>query len=113
MKNRILKNINELVDVYTEFKSSDKRREKFKQIIPDITESEIKELWYYLEDFDEYCVAFGDKLAEKYRTPFVPDNNEAKNDVQKYVSLCQEKYPEIDERHILGIFNKVCWLANQ
>ena len=74
MKDKLLENINELFDSYNLFAGNRKKNiDKMKQMMPDITEEDIKE----------------------------------------YVLLCQEKYPEIDEKHIRELFSTICWLTNR
>ncbi len=115
MEKRLLENINELFNSYDLFSSSGRKRneERMKQVIPDITESEITELEDYLKGFFNYCCDYGDKLAAKYKTPFLPHNDDGENDIKEYVLLCQKEYPQIDEEHIRGLFGTVCWLANR
>ena len=115
MEDRLLKNINEMFDSYDLFSNTGRRGnvERMKSVIPDISESEIKELETYLQEFYTYSVEYGSKLARKYRLPFLPSSDEAKNDIKEYVSLCQNKYPQIDEKHIVELFGIVCWLTNR
>ena len=115
MNSTILEHINELFDSYDLF--AGKYREKIRISIlekfPDISEKEIKEAEDYLGLLFEYCVKYADLLADKYKTPFLPEGEEAQKEISEYLSECQKQYPEIDTEHILGIFGTVCWLANR
>ncbi|MBQ2800783.1 MAG: hypothetical protein IJF03_05275 [Lachnospiraceae bacterium] len=114
MKDKLLENINELFDSYNLVGGNSKKNiDKMKQMMPDITEEDVKEVLDYLEGFYRYCSKYGDKLADKYKAPCLPWNDEAEKDIKEYVLLCQEKYPEIDEEHIRELFSTICWLANR
>ena len=65
-----------------------------------ISEKERKEIEDYLDDFYEYCVTYADKLTDKYRVPFLPSNDTAKEEIDEYVCICKEKFIEIDEEGI-------------
>ena len=114
MKTEIMKRINDLFDSYDLFSSrKEKVIEAVKKEFPDITDAELKEFKEYLEGFYHYCLEYGDKLAQKFKTPFLPGTEEAEKEVAEYVAACREKYPEIDEKHIIGIFSMDCWLSNR
>ncbi|MDE5947139.1 MAG: hypothetical protein K2G63_07540 [Oscillospiraceae bacterium] len=115
MNDRLLKNINDLFRPYDLFSNTglERNRDKMKTVIPDITESEIVELENYLKEFYEYCSEYGNKLSVKYKLPFLPHSDEAEKDIKEYISLCQEKYPEIDSEHIQELFSTICWLSNR
>ncbi|MCM1181473.1 MAG: hypothetical protein NC347_14555 [Clostridium sp.] len=115
MDNIILEQINDLFDSYDLFGGSGMKRirDNVKKKIPDIGEEYIKELEDYLNGFYNYCIKFGELLADKYKTPFLPGNEQAQKEIAEYVIECQRQYPEIDEEHIVGVFSNVCWLANR
>lgn len=115
MQKKILENINELFSSYDLFSYSGtiRNREKMKTKMPDITEVEMTELEAYLKSFYKDCIVYGNRLADKYKVPFLPNSDEAKSEIDEYVKLCQLKYPQIDEKHIQEVFSTVCWLANR
>lgn len=115
MNSTILEHINELFNSYDLFagKYKEKIRSSIKKKFPDLSEKEIKETEDYLSLLFEYCVKYADLLADKYKTPFLPEGEEAQKEISEYVSECQKQYPEIDKKHILDIFSTVCWLANR
>ena len=114
MNSTILEHINELFDSYDLF---GKGREKILTSIikkfPDLSKEEIKETEDYFDSLYEYCVKYADLLADKYKTPFLPEEEEAQKEISEYVSECQKQYPEIDTKHIVDIFSTVCWLSNR
>lgn len=115
MRSEILKRINELFDSYDLFSGSgsEEALETIREEFPDITEEELKEFGEYLDGFYDYCLEYGDILAEKYKLPFLPTSGEAKKEIAEYVAVCREKYPEIDEKHIIELFSTDCWLTNR
>ena len=115
MNKIISEHINELFDSYDLFGG---KAEKciyipLKSRFPEVSEDDISELKAYLKGFFQYCVKYADIIAEKYNTPFLLHNEEAKKEISDYVKKCQEQYPEIDEKHITDFFSIVCWLANR
>ena len=111
---KFLEHINELFDSNDLFGNAEKNiyillKNKF----PDISEEDIAEFRSYLHGFYEYCVKYGDILADKYKTPFLPKDDEVEKEIAEYVSECQKQYPDIDSKHIISIFGTVCWLANR
>ncbi len=115
MNSTILEHINELFDSYDLFagKYKEKICSSITKKFPDLSEKEIKEAEDYLGLFFEYCVQYANLLAEKYKTPFLPKDEEAQKEILEYVSECQKQYSEIDMKHIIDIFSTVCWLANR
>lgn len=114
MDKRILEKINDLLDSYDLLESDrEELREEVNSIIPDILDEEFNALAEYLDEFYEYCLKFGDILAEKYKLPFIPKSEEAKKETADYVSKVQKKYPEINEEHIVTVFSTDCWLTNR
>ena len=115
MNSIVLENINDLFDSYDLFSSSGKKniRSKVLTRFPDISDKEIKEAEDYLHSFYEYCLKYADMLADKYKTPFLPKEEDAQKEISEYVSECRKQYPEIDAKQIEGIFSAVCWLANR
>lgn len=113
MDKRILEQINDLFDSYDLFGGDDTIRENAKNKIPDIREEELDALEEYLNEFYEYCLEFSDILAEKYKTPFLPESENAQKEIADYVSEVQKKYPEIDEKHVIEFFSTDCWLTNR
>lgn len=114
MKTEIMKRINDLFDSYDLFSSrKEKVLEAVKKEFPDITSAELKEFEEYLIGFYHYCLEFGDKLAQEFKTPFLPSTEEAEKEIAEYVAVCREKYPEIDDKHIIDIFSTDCWLSNR
>lgn len=113
MRDIVLKNINELFDSYDLFSREESTIEKTKELIPDISEEEMRELLEYLKGFYDFCVVYGDKLAVDYKVPFLPHGDKAEREIKEYTALCREKFPEIDEEHIRELFSTVCWLANR
>lgn len=115
MNSTISEHINELFDSYDLFagKYKEKIRGSITKKFPDLSEKEIEETEDYLGSFYEYCVKYADLLAEKYKTPFLPEGEEAQKEISEYVSECQKQYPEIDTKHIVDIFSTVCRLANR
>ncbi len=111
----MIENINELFDAYDLFSWTgwEKIRKNIETKCPGISEEETEKVEDYLRDFYEYCVIYGDKLAKKYGTTFVPHSDEAEKETEEYVGCCKEKYPEIDDTKIRGLFNTVCWLSNR
>ncbi len=81
--------------------------------ISDINDEDIEEIRQYIKEFVEYCIKYGDILADEYKVPFLPEGDKYKREVEKYIVECQKKYPEIERRHIICIFSAVCWLANR
>lgn len=115
MNNTILKYINDLFDSYDLFsgKGKKKTRASIKRILPNISEEGIKEVEDYLDEFYEYCLKFAGVLADKYKTPFLPNSEDAQKEIAEYVTECQKQYPDIDEEHIVSIFSTACWLTNR
>lgn len=110
---RILDQINNLFESSDLFGGDNTIRENAKKRFPDIREEELDALEEHLDGFYDYCPEFGDILAEKYKTPFLPDNESAKKETAEYVSEVRKKYPEIDEKHIIEFFSTDCWLTNR
>lgn len=115
MREDVLNRINDLFDSYDLF--SPERTEsvirRIGEAVPGLTESETAEIKDYLRGFFCFCGTYGDKLAEKYKTPYLPQGKETDAETVEYVRICREKYPEIDEQHILSLFSVVCWLCNR
>ena len=111
----VSEHINELFDSYDLFAGNCKERirSSIMNKFPDLPEKEIKAAENYLGLLFEYCVKYADLLAEKYKTPFLPEGEEAQKEISEYVSECQKQYPEIDTKHIVNIFSAVCWLTNR
>lgn len=111
----IPENINELFDSYDLFSGTGMKKihGKIKENFPDLPEEDIRKITDYLEDFYEYCLTFADIISYKYKTPFLPDSQEAQPEITEYVSECHKKYPKIDGQHIIDIFSTACWLANR
>ncbi len=109
---RCLEQINELLD---------SSQLNFFQDIPDIVRErfsdingeDIEEFRNYVKEFVECCIEYGDILANQFKVPFLPRDDRSKREIGKYIVECQKKYPEIEEKHIRGIFSTVCWLANR
>ncbi|HHX56938.1 MAG TPA: hypothetical protein GX710_02855 [Clostridiales bacterium] len=108
-------NINEIFDSYDLFSYNGRKktRERICVSNSNISESEIESTLKYLDDFYRYCIEYGQIIADKYKTPFLPKSDEAKAEINKYLDLCKEKYPEIDDDKIIDIFSTVCWLSNR
>ena len=115
MNSTILEHINDLFDSYDLFSGTGKEKIRSSIIkkFPNISKKEIKEVEDYLSLFYEYCLKYADLLADKYKTPFLPNEEEAQKEILEYVSECQKQYPEIDMKHIVGIFSTACWLTNR
>lgn len=113
--NIIPENINELFDSYDLFSGTgiEKIHDTIKESFPDLPEEEIRKITDYLEDFFEYCLDFAGIISYKYKTPFLPDSEEAQLEIAEYVRECQKKYPEIDGQHIIDVFSNACWLSNR
>lgn len=108
-------NINDLFDSYDLFSGTGMKKiyTKIKENFPDLPEEKIRKISGYLEEFYEYCLDFADIISYKYRTPFLPDSQEAQEEISGYIRECQKKYSEIDEKHITDIFSTACWLSNR
>lgn len=108
-------NINNLFSSYDLFSSTgwDNIRKNLETKCPEMSVDERNCIEGYLKSFYNHCVDYGDKLATKYKTPFLPDSIEAQKEIQEYVRHCKEKYIDIDENHITEIFSNVCWLSNR
>lgn len=108
-------NINELFDAYDLFSGTgwEKIRRNIATKCPGISEVEVKKIEDYLREFYEYCVIYGDKLAEKYGAPCLPHSDKAEKEIEEYVRCCKEKYPEIEDTKIRELFGTVCWLSNR
>lgn len=115
MNSIILENINDLFDPYDLFSDTGKKRihSSIKTRFPDISNEEIIEIDDYLHSFYMYCLKYADMLADKYKTPFLPKEEQAQKEISEYVSECRRQYPEISEEQIIGIFSTACWLANR
>lgn len=115
MNNAVLEKINDLLGPVSFFSGNTKEdiHDSAKKLFPNISENEILEIEEYLNEFYDYCSEFADILAFKYKVPFLPKSEDAKIEIAEYVRECQNKYPEIDEKHILSIFGNTCWLTNR
>ncbi len=111
----VLKYINVLFDSYDLFSETGKNDiyNSIKRRFSNITEEEINEIKEYLNGFYEYCLNFANIIANKYKTPALPKNEEAKTEIAEYVKECQKQYPEFDDKHIIEFFSTVCWLSNR
>lgn len=111
----ILKHINELFNSYDLFSDTGKNNiyNSIKRKFPNINEEEINEIKEYLNGFYECCLNFANIIANKYKTPVLPKNEEVKTEITKYMKKCQKQYPEIDKEHIIEFFSTVCWLSNR
>ena len=114
MNSTVLEHINELFDSYDLFGGKgEKIRRSITAKFPDLTEEEIIEIQSYLRAFYESCTEYAVKLAYKFRTPFLPKDEAALQEISEYVQKCRKLYPEIDEKHILDLLSTVCWLQNR
>ena len=115
MNKAFKEHINEWLDAYDLFSRTGKKniRNEIKSRFPNISDEEFEEYKDYLEKFYEYCLNYADILADKYKTPFLPKDEEAMIEVDKYVAECQKKYPEINREIIVGVFSTACWLSNR
>ena len=115
MKDVFLARINDLFDSYDLFSSSGKMRtrEKIKVAFPNIEKEDLEEIEAYLDGFYDNCVDDACALADIFKVPFIPSDDESKAEVKEYITKCREKYPEIDERHIEALLSTVCWLQNR
>ena len=110
MNSTILEHINDLFDSHDLFSGTGKEKIRSSIIkkFPNISMKEIKEVEDYLSLFYVHCLEYADLLADKYKTPFLPKGEEAQKEIFEYVSECQKQYPEIDMKHIVGIFSTAC-----
>ncbi|MDE5557421.1 MAG: hypothetical protein K2J32_06975 [Ruminococcus sp.] len=115
MNNTILEHINDLFNSYDLFSGTGikKIHDSIKKSFPDLSEEEIKEIMDYLDGFYKYCMSFANMIANKYKTPFLPKGEEAQMEIAQYMCECQNKYPAIDDKHIIDVFSVVCWLTNR
>lgn len=115
MNGIFLEHISDLFDSYDLFSGTGKEkiRNSIKERFPNISGKGIKEIEDYLNSFYEYCLKYADILADKYKTPFLPKEEEAQKEISEYVSECQKQYTEIDAEHIVSVFSIVCWLTNR
>ena len=115
MNSIISEHINDLFDPYDLFsyRGKQKIRNTIKAICVGISDQEIKEAEDHLDSFYNYCLKYADIKEKKYKTPFLPKEEEAQKEISEYVSECKKQYPEIDAKKIVGIFSNVCWLANR
>lgn len=111
----ILKHINNLFNSYDLFSNTGKKEicSSTKIKFPHISEEEIDEIKEYLDRFYECCLDFANIIANKYKAPSLPKNEEAQLEIAEYVKKCQKQYPEIAKEHIIEFFSTVCWLSNR
>lgn len=66
-----------------------------------------------LFDFVHYANSLGACLAGIYNVPYLREDKDAKEEIERSVKLFQEKYPEISKKHIVAVFSKAAWLQNR
>ena len=115
MNSIVLEHLNDLLDQYDLFfgKEQNDIRSSILTEFPDLSDQEIKETEDYLQSFYECCLNYADRIAEKYKTPFLPKEEDAQKEIKEYENACRKQYPEIDAKIIESIFSAVCWLANR
>ena len=115
MNSIVLEHLNDLLDQYDLFfgKEQNDIRSSILTEFPDLSDQEIKETEDYLQSFYECCLKYADRIAEKYKTPFLPKEEDAQKEIKEYENACRKQYPEIDAKIIESIFSAVCWLANR
>ena len=115
MNSVYLEHINEWFDPYDLFSGTGRKkiRTAIKDRFPSISAEEQKEFEDYLEQFEAYCINYAQILADKYKTPFLPSDEDSRMEIDKYVAECQKIYPEFNRKVIRGLFSTVCWLSNR
>ena len=105
--------INDIFDSYDLFGREYKITENIHAKYPEISENELQNIMDQLKEIYDFCTGYGQVIADKYKMPFLPKTDEAVLDINEYLGICKEKYPEINDDKILGIFSTVCWLSNR
>ena len=115
MKDEYFSRINNLLfsDDSFSWLGSERAREKVKAAFPDVEKEEVEEIAEYLNGYYEYCVDNAVALADKFKVPFIPHDEEGKAEAAEYIAKCRERYPKVEERHAKGILNTVLWLSNR
>lgn len=114
-KNKIMENINELFDSYDLFSGTGWQQIRNHVIseYPDASDTDIQEIEDYLNRFDQFCNPYANKIASKYGQPFLPESDTAKAEIEEYVKICREEFPEINADKIVSFFQTYCWLSNR
>lgn len=103
-------------DIFDSYDLFGRRNEIVKNIYtkyPQISDDEVKHIMNYLGELYDFCTGYGQFIADKYKVPGLPKTDNALIDINLYLKICKEKYPEIHDDKILGIFSTVCWLSNR
>ncbi len=107
--------MNGIFDPYDLFSGTGKKKisNNIHILYPEITEMETEKIMNYLDGFWNYCVGYGQMIANKYKYPSIPHSKEAEEDENRYLEVCKKKYPDMTDDKIVGIFRTVCWLSNR
>lgn len=115
----VLRYMNHMEDLFALYQGGSELREghtiypedKIAETYPALTETELNILLDYLESVEDYCEEVGIEIAEKYKCPFLLDDNVP--EISAAVKKCQQKYIWLSEKTIKAVFSRVCWLSNR